>query len=992
MNNQPSRVRSPRAGALIVLLTFLATGGAEAQFIPYFGKNKVKYDDFAWQIYKSPHFEIFYYPEFEQHLARLSSYAESAYQKVSSDLKHEISFPIPLILYKTHSEFEQTNLYPDFIPEGVAAFTEPVRNRMVVPIDEPPDRLQGLLTHELTHVFAFDLIPRSLIQRQIPLWMDEGLADYERGLWDPLDLMSIRDAAVTDQVPKLSRFEGYGGFNPRVVYNMGHAAFEFIEARYGKEGIRQFLYTLRKSIVGGGVDNLYQQAFRIKADEFDDAFDKWLIERFKPYRDKQRPADYGRDLAPDAEKTSYTQVFAFSPSPSGEMVAAITGNRSEGEADIVLLSAKDRVVIKNLTRGLTDFEDLALNDEFVEGRSIGFDPRGDTVAFFARRGKRRSLFLVSVLTGKVTKRIHLDLDQAQSPCLHPDGHHLLFAALKEGVSDIYLMDLETGTYKNLTQDPFYDSDPQVSPDGNLVVYSRRISGHSKIYMFPLSDPSRKTQITFGTHEDMAPTFSSDGNTIYYSSTEDDDIPNVRSLDLKTGVIRQFTDAVGGTMAPAPIRGKSGDRLAFISYFKGEYRLQSIDLAEPLKEVDQDVRASSEDIVDFQPDVTHQVVAENKRKKRLFEKLFLEGRPPLNVAITSRGDFFGGSQVALTDVLGDQNFVLTAYSIREFRSYEGTYFNLSKRLHWGVSAFDITNFFFPAYYIPQNYFSRDGALATQRYTGAQLLAQYPIDKFRRIDFSIGFARLAEQYDNPDVEQQVRDASAAAGVPYILYNGNLLPISFNVVQETTRFREFGPLSGSTFSVGYEFAPGIGGNLSRSTVDADFRKYLRLGSTTVVFATRARGFYSWGKTPGYFYFGGNMELRGYPYYSFAGNEGFFANAELRLPVIDLMKTPIGILGPVRGTLYAGIGSAHFRGERFDNGTRGFRFGTSSPGISYVNDPVFGEPVSGFHLVDGRASYGLGLEFFFLGYPLHFDWTKLTDLKVSSSAQFNFWLGFDF
>ena len=91
-----------------------------------------------------------------------------------------------------------------------------------------------------------------------------------------------------------------------LVYNLGHAAFEFIEARYGKEGIRQFLYTLRKNIVGGGIDDIYQQAFRIKPEEFDQAFEKWLKERFKPFRDKQRPSDYGQDLSPDAEKTPPT--------------------------------------------------------------------------------------------------------------------------------------------------------------------------------------------------------------------------------------------------------------------------------------------------------------------------------------------------------------------------------------------------------------------------------------------------------------------------------------------------------------------------------------------------------------------------------------------------------------------------------------------------------------------------------------------------------------
>src|SRR4029453_13249892 len=139
-----------------------------------------------------------------------------------------------------------------------------------------------------------------------------------------------------------SRFNvDYGGVtNPRLIYNMGHAAFEFIEARYGKEGIRQFLYTFRKNIGAGGMEDIYQQAFRTKPEEFDEAFDKWLKERFKPFRDKQRPSDYGKDLAPDSEKTAYTQVFGFSPSPSGEVIAALSGTRAAGEPDPILLSAR----------------------------------------------------------------------------------------------------------------------------------------------------------------------------------------------------------------------------------------------------------------------------------------------------------------------------------------------------------------------------------------------------------------------------------------------------------------------------------------------------------------------------------------------------------------------------------------------------------------------------------------------------------------------------
>jgi hypothetical protein len=132
--------------------------------------------------------------------------------------------------------------------------------------------------------------------------------------------------------------------------------------------------------------------------------------------------------------------------------------------------------------------------------------------------------------------------------------------------------------------------------------------------------------------------------------------------------------------------------------------------------------------------------------------------------------------------------------------------------------------------------------------------------------------------------------------------------------------------------------------------------------------------------------MELRGYPYYGFAGNQGFFANAEFRTPLINLAATPIGIIGPLRGTVYIGVAGAHYKGQAYN-------FSTKESGYSYYSDPVFGTPVTGWRLQDGRASWGFGLQLFFLGYPLHFDWTKYTDFATQSPGwDFNFWLGYDF
>ena len=93
-----------------------------------------------------------------------------------------------------------------------------------------------------------------------------------------------------------------------------------------------------------------------------------------------------------------------------------------------------------------------------------------------------------------------------------------------------------------------------------------------------------------------------------------------------------------------------------------------------------------------------------------------------------------------------------------------------------------------------------------------------------------------------------------------------------------------------------------------------------------------------------------------------------------------------------------------------------TFTPTVGYGIDPttggfieIFGDErqVSGFRLVDGRASYGIGLQTTVIGFPVHFDWSWRTlfnkdweDLVFASRGgsaafrdpQIDFWIGYDF
>ncbi len=288
--------------------------------------------------------------------------------------------------------------------------------------------------------------------------------------------------------------------------------------------------------------------------------------------------------------------------------------------------------------------------------------------------------MVSVLDREIKRKVPIPLDQPQAPAVHPDGRHVIFSAIREGVADIWKLDMETGEVENLTRDEYYDNNPHDlsgrKARGLRAPHQRQPEG---LRLPPGRSRAQDPADLRALRRHRPPLLHRREARLYYASDEDNDIFNIRGLDLETGAIQQYTDVFGGAMAPAPIEGPQGDRLAFITYFKGEYKLHSQETEEPVKEIDQEVRAASEGIVDFQPDITHDVIPENKRRKRLFEGLYLEGRPPINVGVTSSGDFYGGTAVALTDVLGDQLFTVQVLSVRSYRSYDFRYTNLAQPL-------------------------------------------------------------------------------------------------------------------------------------------------------------------------------------------------------------------------------------------------------------------------------------------------------------------------
>ena len=964
---------------LALAFTAAAAAPAAAQFVnpyyTYFGQNKIVYDRFDWKTYRATHFTIYFYDRDEVSLQKVASYAESAYDEISRALNFQIPKPINIIYYSTHSEFEQTNTLPYFIPEGVGAFALPTRNRMVLPVDISDEKLQKLIAHELTHVFQFEILFGGSFLRAYtsgaPQWLTEGMASYFGNDEDAKDQMVLRDAVLADQVPDIAERGIYGFF----AYRFGHAVFDFMESEWGRDGVRDFIFEYRGQL-GPSIDKVLKRTFGISAEDFDVKFRRYLRHRFiKILTERGEPIDFGDRVRLGDDETAELSVRAF---PSGDLGAAIStlGN----DANVVLFGSRERKLFKNLTKGFkTKYEYIVaqwLTTGPVGGVDLAVSPDGNTLAFFVRRERGRELLLLNALDGAIRDMIPMpSLDQQLNPAFSPDGRSIAFRALKAGRSDIYAYSMETKAITNVTDDDAYDFAPVYSPDGQWVYYSSVQGTTAKIFRIRPGVSGSREQITYGNWNDEDAALSPDGKRLFFTSDRDGGIYNVYSIHLDNGETALYTNVVGGCFSPSILVSRDGsERLVFSAYYKRRFTLYVTDAKKPFRKLAELNPAPSPagpaTIAPFQPSIEVSLDPE-KINKKPSRKLILEDAQ-VNVGYSSDQQFLSNTILVFGDNLGDRRFTFALQSVSSFTNISLQYLDQSRRLQKGVEAYDVRQYFLA--FDPstgQEVRTRLG----YRFTGGDFFGVYPLNRYYRLEGTLGF--ISRKYDGYPV-YGAPDVGVGCGlnITCIASSNNYPTIGGTIIGDTVQYESFGPISGRAIELGIKWSPYISGTKipgsSGSTLsldfDVDLRHYFKILPRTLI-AARLYGFHATGSLPDVLAFGGLDTLRNLPIYGIYGNTGGFANFEFRFPLIDLLATPILGFREIRGKVFADVGAAALKNQPF---------------AFWKNDQLTcavltipGQPPVVQASGCSTADYGFGIGVNFLGLPLHFDFSRQWNVK---------------
>jgi hypothetical protein len=850
----------------------VAAPNAEAQ---YFGRNKVQYEGFDFEVLKTEHFDIYYYDSTSVELAALM--AERWYSRLSRLLNHDLSGRQALILYTAHPHFRQSNALLGTLDEGVQGVTELLKRRIVLPFLGPLKETDHVIGHELVHAFQFDITGEgggTLISgvpgaARMPLWFVEGMAEYlSVGHVDPQTAMWMRSL--------VSQSGDIGYALESQPYQYGQAIWAYIAGTWGDESVGRLLKAVRTTPSAGAA---IQRVLRVHPDSI---VSGWYEASRRQAEPLVAQTENPMGVANDPMGAMGGQVGRYSPGwPYGEpILGAATGSGryniapslSPDASRVIYLSEKDLFAIemfmadartgevqRKIVKSAVDphFEGL----QFIHSAGA-WDATGTRFAFAAIRKGQPALRIIDPNTGRrVHEKVFKELGEIFNPSWGPDGNTVVFSAIVNGFSDLYTYDIETETLNRLTNDPFGDVHPVWSPDGNSIAFvtERFTSGLSSLmhgpYGLALMD-ARNGAIrelrAFPSGIHTNPQWSPDGQSLYFISDQNG-ISNVYRMDLRSEQITQVTNLFTGVAGITPlspalsVASKTGEITLSI------HRGAAIDI---FRIDDPEILAGREVITSFDdvdPAILPPVDRTGEEVLALIDNPFYGlprdadftsteyrpglgldyiSQPSLVVGVDRFGTYIGGgASLFWSDMLGGHNLA-TAFQINggvKDISAAISYSNRSRRLNWGVTV-QQTSYLTGGF---QSFPAEDPGtgepliveqLIRQRqiYRGVNGSVAYPLSTVQRLEFSAGVRNITYDWEAQQsvitlngniLDRQTIDLDAPEGL-------NLADASAALVYDNSFWGIASPILGQRYRI--EASPTFG-NLNFVNGLVDFRKYI-------------------------------------------------------------------------------------------------------------------------------------------------------------------------
>ncbi|MEX0722029.1 MAG: hypothetical protein WD059_15235 [Balneolaceae bacterium] len=492
----------------------------------------------------------------------------------------------------------------------------------------------------------------------------------------------------------------------------------------------------------------------------------------------------------------------------------------------------------------------------------------------------------------------------KSPKVTRDGR-LIFISDKNGIQNIYELNLETRTTTPLTNLQTGASQISISGDGSRLAFNSINEGYLDIFLL---------RSVFQRQKEEEP---SDNYWAQRRATE--------NHGQRVPATLYAREMFAGGLDLTGSRQTVEERIEEEEEEREEAESDDIDFRNYVfsEEVIEDTTLELRDVDNFSPENT--ITEDGRFQPKNYRLKFTTDIAYNPTFVASTYGSYALTQFIISDLLGDHQISLGTNFVTDLRNsdYSLSYGYLKNR----------TNYFASYFHTSRRYQTYTGEIIRYRTFGGGVNAQYPFDKFKRID--AGLTALGITRDYSSVSDLYRGLAFGGGQAENARSIFLYPeIIFTNDRTLPGFLT--PIGGSRFSIGVSASPGVGDNAPEfASVLGDYRKYFHLGRQYSI-GLRASGAASIGRDAQTYFMGGRLgwinqrfsdiglsfdrltdsfftvpalPVRGYAYNSIYGDKFSLINAEFRFPLFAaFIPGPIPILPfyNVTGTAFVDIGTA--------------------------------------------------------------------------------------
>tara|TARA_B110000467_G_C18335614_1_gene497372 strand:- start:1675 stop:4803 length:3129 start_codon:yes stop_codon:yes gene_type:complete len=868
-----------------------------------FGKNIVQYSTFDWHYIQTEYFDIYYY-DTQVNADYVAAESKNAYNRISKAIGWELTNRIPIIIYNSHNDFQQTNVIDMYMPEGVGGVTELYKNRVVIPYDAEHKKFKDVLNHELVHAFINDYLYKgNAINMQdqnikpIPLWMNEGLAEFLTESWSTESDMWIRDLVINgEQLPTFNQLNGY------LAYRGGQSIWKFIievlDVSYltKETNAPTIIASIFRSISNGGdLNEAFKNNINLNLEELEEEWQKYLK---KQYWVDINDRDYIEDIAtPLFNQKKINANYSIAPSVSPDGLSLAFYSNHDGVMSLYIIPADcqqcEKKSFKKLLKGemSTEFEEL-----HILRPGITWNPKSTKVMVAVKSRSEDAIFIINTKNNKKEKLTFSEygIKAIFQPSWHPvDKDLIAFIGSDNIQSDIYTYNLNNNNLVNVTDDIFTDKDIEWSHNGKNIIFSSDRGSYLNsnqtkntkkwgiqfdLYSVTINDKNNNIiRLTDTVYDESYPQPMENDSIIAYISDQNG-INNIYLLNsFNKKEIPASNVLTGITQLEV-----SNNNLFFTGFEKSIfslYRLDSLKIDWSSKDK-LSIANWKEKYINYDYSLlSSQVEEKNNYNNYIFKKnsftnpsankldnknkiierdstgnyigqeyktRFTMDIGQMYYGFGLNGNDYGGgngmAQFLFSDILGDHKiYIGTALSVNLKRSdYSFAYRYLPNLLDWTFLLFhDASEFMNDEYYGDED---TEEIILIQNFKST-INASFPVSKFNRFDFEMSYYLFTEHLDIYKYNNGYYDLDRSE----FIKQDYISTIDFKYVWDNTRFFYTYPIDGKRFYLKYKNAPF--NNFQSATFDG--RVYKNIGNGISFMCRNFTGF-SWGSDNQSFYLG--------------------------------------------------------------------------------------------------------------------------------------------